>query len=125
MSEEKTKLSGPDLTQGVDIATIPDGTMLLGHAQGEPVLLARRGDEVFAIGRSVHTTVLRSNRGSSWAIRFDARGIMPASACGPVRLSVRQRWIPSRVGALKRCATWRVSSRRWSSGLVPSTFGKS
>src|SRR5579883_3441513 len=50
MSEEKTKLSGPDLTQGVELATIPDGTMLLGHAQGEPVLLARRGDEVFAIG---------------------------------------------------------------------------
>ena len=44
------KLSGPDLTQGVELATIPDGTMLLGHAQGEPVLLARRGDEVFAIG---------------------------------------------------------------------------
>ena len=50
MSEEKPKLSGPDLTQGVELATIPDGTMLLGHAQGEPVLLARRGDEVFAIG---------------------------------------------------------------------------
>jgi NADPH-dependent 2,4-dienoyl-CoA reductase/sulfur reductase-like enzyme/nitrite reductase/ring-hydroxylating ferredoxin subunit len=50
MSEEKVKLSGPDLTQGVELATIPDGTMLLGHAQGEPVLLARRGDEVFAIG---------------------------------------------------------------------------
>jgi NADPH-dependent 2,4-dienoyl-CoA reductase/sulfur reductase-like enzyme/nitrite reductase/ring-hydroxylating ferredoxin subunit len=50
MSEEKTKLSGPDLTQGVELSTIPDGTMLLGHAQGEPVLLARRGDDVFAIG---------------------------------------------------------------------------
>ena len=50
MSEEKTKLSGPDLTQGVELSTIPDGTMLLGHARGEPVLLARRGDEVFAIG---------------------------------------------------------------------------
>jgi apoptosis-inducing factor 3 len=50
MSEEKTKLSGPDLTQGVELSTIPDGTMLLGHALGEPVLLARRGDEVFAIG---------------------------------------------------------------------------
>ena len=50
MSEEKPKLSGPDLTQGVEVATIPDGTMLLGHARGEPVLLARRGDEVFAIG---------------------------------------------------------------------------
>jgi NADPH-dependent 2,4-dienoyl-CoA reductase/sulfur reductase-like enzyme/nitrite reductase/ring-hydroxylating ferredoxin subunit len=50
MSEEETKLSGPDLTQGVELSTIPDGKMLLGHAQGEPVLLARRGDEVFAIG---------------------------------------------------------------------------
>src|SRR6185312_11285263 len=50
MSEEKTKLSGPDLTQGVELSTIPDGTMLLGHARGEPVLLARRGDDVFAIG---------------------------------------------------------------------------
>jgi NADPH-dependent 2,4-dienoyl-CoA reductase/sulfur reductase-like enzyme/nitrite reductase/ring-hydroxylating ferredoxin subunit len=50
MSEETTKLSGPDLTQGVELSTIPDGTMMLGHARGEPVLLARRGDEVFAIG---------------------------------------------------------------------------
>jgi apoptosis-inducing factor 3 len=50
MSEEKAKLSGPDLTQGVELSTVPDGTMLLGHAQGEPVLLARRGDELFAIG---------------------------------------------------------------------------
>jgi len=50
MSEEKAKLSGPDLTQGVELSTIPDGTMLLGHAQEEPVLLGRRGDEVFAIG---------------------------------------------------------------------------
>ncbi|HZS93377.1 MAG TPA: FAD-dependent oxidoreductase [Chloroflexota bacterium] len=50
MSEEKAKLGGPDLTQGVELSRIPDGAMLLGHAQGEPVLLARRGDELFAIG---------------------------------------------------------------------------
>jgi len=50
MSEEKTKLSGPDLTEGIELSSIPDGTMLLGHAQGEPVLLARRANEVFAIG---------------------------------------------------------------------------
>ena len=50
MSEDKPKLSGPDLTQAIELSTIPDGTMLLGHARGEPVLLARRGDEVFAIG---------------------------------------------------------------------------
>jgi NADPH-dependent 2,4-dienoyl-CoA reductase/sulfur reductase-like enzyme/nitrite reductase/ring-hydroxylating ferredoxin subunit len=50
MSEEKAKLSGPDLTQGVELSTVPDGTMLLGHALGEPVFLVRRGDELFAIG---------------------------------------------------------------------------
>jgi nitrite reductase/ring-hydroxylating ferredoxin subunit len=50
MSEEKPKLSGPDLAQGVEISIIPDGTMLLGHALGEPVLLARRGDEFFGVG---------------------------------------------------------------------------
>ena len=38
MNDENTKLNGPDLTQGVELATIPDGTMLLGHALGEPVV---------------------------------------------------------------------------------------
>jgi apoptosis-inducing factor 3 len=50
MTEEKTELAGPDFTQGVEISTIPDGAMLLGHARGEPVLLVRRGGELFAIG---------------------------------------------------------------------------
>ncbi|MCC6716781.1 MAG: FAD-dependent oxidoreductase [Acetobacteraceae bacterium] len=50
MSDDAVELSGPDLSQGVAFSGIPDGTMLLGHAQGEQVLLARRGDEVFAIG---------------------------------------------------------------------------
>jgi NADPH-dependent 2,4-dienoyl-CoA reductase/sulfur reductase-like enzyme/nitrite reductase/ring-hydroxylating ferredoxin subunit len=50
MSDETTKLGGPDLAAGVAVAEIADGAMLLGHAQGEPVLLARRGGEIFAIG---------------------------------------------------------------------------
>jgi NADPH-dependent 2,4-dienoyl-CoA reductase/sulfur reductase-like enzyme/nitrite reductase/ring-hydroxylating ferredoxin subunit len=50
MSDEKPKLSGPDLTTGVELSRIPDGGMLLGHAEGEPVILCRRGDELFAIG---------------------------------------------------------------------------
>ena len=50
MSEDKPKLSGPDLAQGVDVATIPDSDMLLGHVRGEPVLLVRRGEEFFAVG---------------------------------------------------------------------------
>ena len=49
MSEE-TKLSGPDLAQGIALSTLADGTMQLGHAHGEAVLLARRGGEVFAVG---------------------------------------------------------------------------
>ena len=50
MSDTAKALDGPDLTKGVALSTIADGTMLLGHAHGEPVLLVRRGDELFAIG---------------------------------------------------------------------------
>ena len=49
MSEEP-KLSGPDLAEGIALAELGDGKMLVGHAGGEPVLLARRGDEIFAVG---------------------------------------------------------------------------
>jgi apoptosis-inducing factor 3 len=47
---ETTTPSGPDLAAGLALSQIADGAMLLGHAFGEPVLLARRGDELFAIG---------------------------------------------------------------------------
>src|SRR5579872_4242705 len=50
MSGQKAELKGPDFTQGVELSTFPDGGMLLGHARGEPVLLVRRGAQVFAIG---------------------------------------------------------------------------
>ena len=46
----KDTLSGPDLTKGVALSSVADGAMLLGHAHGEPALLVRRGDAVFAIG---------------------------------------------------------------------------
>lgn len=44
------KLTGPDLAQGIDAADLGDGEMLVGHAHGEAVLVARKGAEVFAIG---------------------------------------------------------------------------
>ena len=50
MSEERAELTGPDLAQGVALAELADGGMLLGHAQGKPVLVVRRGDELFAVG---------------------------------------------------------------------------
>src|SRR5579864_2667574 len=43
-------LRGPDLTKGVALSSVADGAMLLGHAHGEPVLLVRRGEAVFAVG---------------------------------------------------------------------------
>ena len=50
MDEAAKTLPGPDLTKGVALSRVADGAMLLGHAHGEPVLLARRADELFAIG---------------------------------------------------------------------------
>src|SRR5882672_798312 len=50
MAEEPKQPSGPDLSQGLELGTIPDNGMLLGHVGEEDVLLARRGDNVFAVG---------------------------------------------------------------------------
>ncbi len=47
---EPTELKGPDFAQGIEASDLRDGTTLLGQAHGESVLLARRGDEVFAVG---------------------------------------------------------------------------
>ena len=44
------ELSGPDLTVGIDTASLSPGGKLLGHAKDEAVLLARVGDEFVAVG---------------------------------------------------------------------------
>jgi NADPH-dependent 2,4-dienoyl-CoA reductase/sulfur reductase-like enzyme/nitrite reductase/ring-hydroxylating ferredoxin subunit len=49
MTEETPQPSGPDFAQGLALAQVADGAMLLGHVGDQPVLLARRGSEVFAI----------------------------------------------------------------------------
>jgi NADPH-dependent 2,4-dienoyl-CoA reductase/sulfur reductase-like enzyme/nitrite reductase/ring-hydroxylating ferredoxin subunit len=49
MATAPTDTRGPDLTQGISIDDLPDGHMLLGHVDQDPVLLARRGDAFFAI----------------------------------------------------------------------------
>ena len=50
MAEEQAHPPGPDLTRGIMIADLPDGAKLIGHVGEEQVLLARQGDEVFAVG---------------------------------------------------------------------------
>jgi NADPH-dependent 2,4-dienoyl-CoA reductase/sulfur reductase-like enzyme/nitrite reductase/ring-hydroxylating ferredoxin subunit len=44
------RLDGPDLAQGIASGALAEGALLLGHARGEPVLLARCRQEVFAVG---------------------------------------------------------------------------
>ena len=50
MSAEQAGPTGPDLAEGIELTEIADGAMLQGHVGDEAVLLARRGDELFAIG---------------------------------------------------------------------------
>ena len=50
MSSDQTEMSGPDFARVVSLSLIPDGGMLAGRAEGKPVLLAREGNDVFAVG---------------------------------------------------------------------------
>ena len=50
MSAEQPQLEGPDLAQGVALSAIAEGAILLGHTQGEPLILVRREGELFAVG---------------------------------------------------------------------------
>ncbi|MBV1799579.1 FAD-dependent oxidoreductase [Siccirubricoccus sp. G192] len=52
MGGDHATADSPDLTGGVALSELPDGGMLAGHVGEEAVLLARRGEEVFAIGAS-------------------------------------------------------------------------
>jgi apoptosis-inducing factor 3 len=50
MAEASSEPEGPDFEKGYETGSMRDGEMLLGHAFGEPVLVARRGNDLFAIG---------------------------------------------------------------------------
>src|SRR5215469_7517311 len=50
METAQTDSVGPDLTKGIPADQITDGSMLAGHVGEEAVLLARRGDDFFAVG---------------------------------------------------------------------------
>ena len=48
MTDTATTLPGPDFALGAPISEIADGAMVMGHVNGESVVLARRGLELFA-----------------------------------------------------------------------------
>src|SRR5678816_1680327 len=41
---------GPDFSRGIPLSQLPEGVMMPGHVEGEAVLLARQGGNLFAIG---------------------------------------------------------------------------
>lgn len=49
---EPVQTRGPDLKSGIAETDLADGAMLVGHVDEEPVLLARRGGNVYAVGAS-------------------------------------------------------------------------
>lgn len=54
MAADKTKRNSADFAQGISLDQLPDGGKLVGHFNGEEVLLVRSGDEIFAV--SLHCT---------------------------------------------------------------------
>ena len=50
MAAASGDLEGPDFENGCEIDKVADGEMLLGHAFGEAILVARCGEELVAIG---------------------------------------------------------------------------
>ena len=50
MGGDEGKLTGPDLSAGIDEGALAPDATLLGHAGGEAVLLVRRGGDVLAVG---------------------------------------------------------------------------
>src|SRR5712675_3229693 len=54
MAEDQPQATGPDLTQGIALAELPDGGKLVGHVGSEEILLVRRDAEIFAV--SAHCT---------------------------------------------------------------------
>ncbi len=50
MTDTNATPSGPDFGAGLPLTSVEDGTMLLGHAKGEAVILVRQGDTLQAVG---------------------------------------------------------------------------
>jgi NADPH-dependent 2,4-dienoyl-CoA reductase/sulfur reductase-like enzyme/nitrite reductase/ring-hydroxylating ferredoxin subunit len=50
MAGGEASAAGPDLQAGIALANLNEGSPLLGHVGEEPVILVRRGNEVFALG---------------------------------------------------------------------------
>ena len=71
MTIEPTPLTGPDLAKGIDIGEVPTSSPLLGHVQGEAVVVVRSGHEFFAVsGTCSHYEPLGVCRNATTRLRY-------------------------------------------------------
>ena len=64
------KLNGPDLRSGVALESLAENSPLLGHVDGEAIILVRQGENIFATGaarRRCARTERKKNRFASLA----------------------------------------------------------
>ncbi|MBL8949151.1 MAG: FAD-dependent oxidoreductase [Myxococcaceae bacterium] len=101
---EPIKPSGPELSRGVELSDVPDGGLLVGQVRGEPVLLVRNKDDVFAVGAActhygaplADGIVVGNTLRCPWHhARFDVRS---GDAVGPPALRPLDCWDVERTG---------------------------
>ena len=85
---------GPDFARGVPLEDLAEGSMILGQAAGEAVVLARAGGALFAIGAECthYHGPLAEGMLVADTVRCPWPGTMPASACAPERHCAPNRW---------------------------------
>jgi NADPH-dependent 2,4-dienoyl-CoA reductase/sulfur reductase-like enzyme/nitrite reductase/ring-hydroxylating ferredoxin subunit len=103
MGGTDTAPTGPDLTKGIDATELAPGAKLLGHANGDAVLLARVGDEYFAIGA---TCTHYSGPLAEGVVDGDTVRCPWHHACFSLRTGE-----PLRAPALSPVACWKVERR--------------
>ena len=87
--------SGPDLTEGVPAASLPDGGMISGHVGEEPVLLVRLGERDSRHRQQVHalrrTPRRRRRVGRHGPVPLASRMLQPEDRRGYPGACVRSR----------------------------------
>jgi hypothetical protein len=112
MGAEQSKPKGPDLAQGVAFGSLVDGGMIGGHVGDDAVLLARRGDELFAIGStcSHYGGPLAEGLIVGETVRCPWHHAVSASA--PVKRWRRLRLIRCRAGAWRGATAKHLCARK-------------
>ena len=115
MTDQPQTPRGPDLAAGTPADSISDGVPLLGHVGGDPVILVRRGAEMFAIGATCSHYGGPLAEGLVVTTPSGARGTTPASAFGPATLCARlpsTRWRATRSSSREGASSSRERGRR-------------